>query len=66
MIVETDWPVSCSGVALSEPSVPISAAGQTQWTSDIVTVLKGISGGHGIGWVKCELLRVRRQLNIVY
>jgi len=48
MVVETDWPESCTGVALSEP-LPISAAGQQDWVADINTVLEAISGGNGIG-----------------
>jgi hypothetical protein len=31
IIAETDWPVSCSGVTESQPSIPISAAGQETW-----------------------------------
>lgn len=54
MVVETDWPTSCSGVALSEPSVPISAAGQSTWVADIRNVLSGLSGGHGLGIVYWE------------
>jgi len=53
MVVETDWPESCTGVALSEP-VPISAAGQQQWVADIKNVLTAISGGHGLGIVYWE------------
>ncbi|KAJ7512969.1 arabinogalactan endo-1,4-beta-galactosidase [Mycena galericulata] len=48
MVVETDWPESCSGVALSEP-IAVSAAGQQTWVLDIRNVLSAISGGHGIG-----------------
>ncbi|KAJ7043957.1 arabinogalactan endo-1,4-beta-galactosidase [Mycena alexandri] len=49
MVVETDWPESCSGVALSQPSIAISAAGQQSWVLDIRNVLSALSGGHGIG-----------------
>ncbi|KAJ7163374.1 arabinogalactan endo-1,4-beta-galactosidase [Mycena filopes] len=49
MVVETDWPVVCSGVALSEPAIPISSAGQQAWILDIRNVLSALSGGHGIG-----------------
>ncbi|KAJ7175715.1 arabinogalactan endo-1,4-beta-galactosidase [Mycena filopes] len=38
MVVETDWPVVCSGVALSEPAIPISSAGQQAWILDIRNV----------------------------
>jgi len=31
MVVETDWPTQCSGIQMSEPSIPISAAGQGTW-----------------------------------
>ncbi|GLB42187.1 putative arabinogalactan [Lyophyllum shimeji] len=54
MVVETDWPAVCSGVTMSESSIPISAAGQSQWVSGIRTVLQGLSGGHGIGIVYWE------------
>ncbi|KAF9010122.1 arabinogalactan endo-1,4-beta-galactosidase [Cyathus striatus] len=46
MIVETDWPVSCSGVSLSESSIPVSVSGQN--------VLSGLPGGHGKGIVYWE------------
>jgi len=49
IVAETDWPVSCSGVALSEPSVPVSAAGQTTWVVDVENLLKALPGGHGRG-----------------
>ncbi|KAJ7785266.1 glycoside hydrolase family 53 protein [Mycena maculata] len=48
MVVETDWPESCSGVALSE-DIAISAAGQQTWVLDIKDVLSSLSGGAGIG-----------------
>lgn len=54
MVVETDWPTSCAGVSLSEPSVPISAAGQSTWVADIRNVLSSLSGGHGLGIVYWE------------
>ncbi|KAF7343488.1 Arabinogalactan endo-beta-1,4-galactanase [Mycena venus] len=54
MVVETDWPATCSGVALSEPSIAISAAGQQQWVLDIKNVLAGLSGSHGIGIIYWE------------
>jgi len=54
MIVETDWPVSCSGVTMSEKSVPISAAGQSQWVADIRDTISGLPGGHGLGIVYWE------------
>ncbi|KAK7462837.1 hypothetical protein VKT23_007414 [Stygiomarasmius scandens] len=54
MVVETDWPTQCSGVQMSEPSIPISAAGQGTWVSDIRNVLSGLSGSHGLGIVYWE------------
>lgn len=54
MVVETNWPVTCSGVTLSESSVPVSAAGQSTWVADIKNVLAGLSGGHGLGIVYWE------------
>ncbi|KAJ7747961.1 endogalactanase [Mycena maculata] len=49
MVVETDWPAVCPGVALSAPSIPVSAAGQQQWILAIKNVLVGLSGGRGKG-----------------
>ncbi|KAJ7248579.1 endogalactanase [Mycena haematopus] len=54
MVVETDWPESCSGTTLSEPSIPISVAGQQQWVLGIRNVVSGLSGGHGIGIIYWE------------
>ncbi|KAF9445720.1 glycoside hydrolase family 53 protein [Macrolepiota fuliginosa MF-IS2] len=56
MVVETDWPAtgSCSGVTLSETSVPISVAGQTTWFNGIKNVLSAVPNGHGIGVVYWE------------
>ncbi|KAL5531253.1 hypothetical protein ACEPAG_4130 [Sanghuangporus baumii] len=54
LVAETDWPVSCSSVTMSEPSIPISAAGQQQWVRNIESVLSGLSGGHGLGVVYWE------------
>jgi arabinogalactan endo-1,4-beta-galactosidase len=54
MVVETDWAAACSGVAMSEPSVPISAAGQQTWVLGIKNVLAALTGSHGIGIVYWE------------
>ncbi|GJE88499.1 glycoside hydrolase family 53 protein [Phanerochaete sordida] len=55
LVAETDWPEACSSsVALSEPSIPKSAAGQQTWVKDIEIVLSGLSGGHGLGVVYWE------------
>ncbi|KAK4569403.1 hypothetical protein LTR86_003166 [Recurvomyces mirabilis] len=51
-VVETDWPDQCSGPTapeLSEPSVPVSVAGQTEWVHDIIDVVKGVPRGLGQG-----------------
>ncbi|OCH94306.1 arabinogalactan endo-1,4-beta-galactosidase [Obba rivulosa] len=49
VVAETDWPVSCSGVNLTEPSIPVSVSGQETWTGDIRNVLQGLPGGLGQG-----------------
>jgi len=48
VVAETNWPVSCPGVALSE-KIPVSIAGQLTWMSDIISILKGLPNGHGKG-----------------
>lgn len=53
MVVETDWPVTCSGVTLSA-SVPVSVAGQSTWVADIRNTLSALSGGHGLGIIYWE------------
>ncbi|GJJ09579.1 hypothetical protein Clacol_003802 [Clathrus columnatus] len=49
VVAETDWPVSCPGVTLTEPSIPVSAAGQTTWIMDIKNILVGLPNGLGQG-----------------
>src|ERR1700761_1434425 len=49
MNVETNWPVVCSGTALSQPAIPISVAGQQTWITDLKNTLTALSGSHGIG-----------------
>jgi arabinogalactan endo-1,4-beta-galactosidase len=49
MVVETDWPVVCPDVNLSNTSVPVSVAGQLKWVAGIRNVVEGLSGGHGLG-----------------
>jgi arabinogalactan endo-1,4-beta-galactosidase len=56
IIAETDFPNSCSGVTLSESSIPISAAGQTTWVDDIISLLEGLPNGHGKGMLIMLLL----------
>ncbi|KAL9617236.1 MAG: hypothetical protein Q9160_007964 [Pyrenula sp. 1 TL-2023] len=49
-VVETDYPAICNAsVALSEPTIPVSVQGQTEWVRDIVDVVKGLPGGLGQG-----------------
>ena len=42
-----NWPVSCSGGSVSEPSIAISSAGQSSWIWNIVQVLNGLPNGLG-------------------
>lgn len=55
VVAETDWPVTCSGVALSEPSIPISTAGQDTWIEDIENVMASLPSRLGQGI--CMFLR---------
>lgn len=48
MVAETDWPVSCPGVKLSE-NIAVGAAGQTAWVKDVVSVLSKVPNGLGQG-----------------
>ncbi|KAK7518867.1 family 53 glycosyl hydrolase [Phyllosticta citriasiana] len=51
-VVETDWPARCDGEdapALSEPGVPVGAAGQTAWVRRIEAIVKDVVGGVGQG-----------------
>ncbi|KAK7694150.1 hypothetical protein QCA50_001330 [Cerrena zonata] len=49
VVAETDWPVTCSGVSLTEPSIPVSASGQETWIKDIKNVLTALPNGLGQG-----------------
>jgi len=50
VVAETDWPYACpNGPVLSEPSIPISAAGQLEWVHDILDVVEHVPMGLGIG-----------------
>ncbi|KAM3581707.1 hypothetical protein VKS41_005869 [Umbelopsis sp. WA50703] len=49
IIAETDFPNSCSGVTLSESNIPVSAAGQTEWVGDIISLLEALPDSHGKG-----------------
>jgi len=54
VVAETDWPIVCSGVALSEPTIPISPQGQLLWVKDILSVVNSLPNGHGKGLVYWE------------
>lgn len=54
MVVETDWPASCSGVTMSEPSIAISASGQSSFVSGIRSVLQALPNSRGIGIIYWE------------
>lgn len=56
IIAETDFPNSCSGVTLSESSIPTSAAGQTQWVNDVTSILEALPNSHGKGMFDCSFL----------
>jgi arabinogalactan endo-1,4-beta-galactosidase len=56
IIAETDFPNSCSGVTLSESSIPVSAAGQTEWVSDIISLLEALPNSHGKGMSAASVL----------
>lgn len=49
VVAETNWPVACSGGTLTEPSIPVSAAGQETWIKDIKNVLTALPNGLGQG-----------------
>ncbi|EMD41055.1 glycoside hydrolase family 53 protein [Gelatoporia subvermispora B] len=57
VVAETDWPVECPGVNLTEPSIPVSVAGQETWTGDIRDVLQGLPDGLGQGIRESGLFR---------
>ncbi|KAL9625872.1 MAG: hypothetical protein Q9160_000193 [Pyrenula sp. 1 TL-2023] len=50
-VVETDWPTSCPSPASAFPSdaksIPLSAAGQTQWMRAVASAV-GSAGGNGL------------------
>ena len=54
IVAETDWPVACSGRSLTQPSIPVSAAGQETWIKNIKSVLESVPNGLGQGI--CESL----------
>lgn len=56
LVMETNWPTKCSGVTLSEPKIPVSAAGQTTWIADLKSTLSSVSGGHGVGICEYQLV----------
>ena len=72
IVAETDWPVSCSSVTLSE-SVAVSAAGQVTWIDDITSVLNSLPNqlGQGIlywepGWIGNAALGSGCSVRIIY
>lgn len=54
VVAETDWPEQCDDKygpipTLSEPSIPVSAQGQIDWTEDVVSVVRNTVLGLGRG-----------------
>ncbi|KAJ3045100.1 hypothetical protein HDV00_011825 [Rhizophlyctis rosea] len=49
VVAETDWPASTCSNAVSEPSIPLTAAGQTQWMQQVAKVICGLPSGMGKG-----------------
>ncbi|OBZ70039.1 putative arabinogalactan endo-beta-1,4-galactanase A [Grifola frondosa] len=49
VVAETDWPVLCPNVNLTEPRIPVSITGQETWTGDIKNILATLPGGKGQG-----------------
>ncbi|KAF2143755.1 glycoside hydrolase family 53 protein [Aplosporella prunicola CBS 121167] len=48
VVAETDWPVACDGVELSE-DIPVSAEGQKEWVSSIIENVKALPSNLGGG-----------------
>ena len=61
IVAETDWPVTCSGVSLTEKSVPVSAAGQEQYVNVEKAQVAGDNGQYG---GEVGLLAIRRGATI--
>jgi arabinogalactan endo-1,4-beta-galactosidase len=53
MVVETDWPTSCSKPAYAFPSdtksIPFSVDGQIQWMKAVAGKVNAVPGGKGTG-----------------
>lgn len=49
VVAETDWPVTCTGAKLTEPSIAVSTSGQQTWVGDIKNVLTALPNGLGQG-----------------
>ncbi|KAF9741831.1 hypothetical protein PMIN06_005112 [Paraphaeosphaeria minitans] len=53
MVVETNWPISCSNPAYAFPSdaksIPFSSAGQTKWLKEVAKRVAAVPGGKGTG-----------------
>ncbi|OJT05366.1 Lactation elevated protein 1 [Trametes pubescens] len=47
VVAETDWPVTCTGAKLTEPSIAVSTSGQQTWVGDIKNVLTALPNGLG-------------------
>jgi len=54
MVVEVNWPFSCPGVTLSEPSLPTGASGQASFVGKVQTIVEGLPNGKGTGFVYWE------------
>ncbi|KAG0649758.1 putative arabinogalactan endo-beta-1 [Hyphodiscus hymeniophilus] len=53
-VVETDYPAVCNGEynpipPSSEPEIPYSIAGQTEWTDDVISIVQQVPYGLGRG-----------------
>jgi len=49
VVAETDWPINCPGVSLSEKNIPISPSGQVTWVDDINAIVNSLPNGRGKG-----------------
>ncbi|KAJ3056820.1 hypothetical protein HK097_003703 [Rhizophlyctis rosea] len=49
VVAETNWPASTCTKAVSETSIPLTAAGQTQWIREVAKVVCGLPNGLGKG-----------------
>jgi len=50
IVSETDWPDACpNGPVLSEPSIPVNAAGQLEWVHDVIDIVQQVPMGLATG-----------------